>query len=134
MTSPLNNVVIVEGDVEAEADRGGDDINLEGDDNYLEQGEKEKTLTDGTMDTGRDAGADDGSVDNMDEIGEEKMLTDGAMNTNGDGEDNNNDCKPAAKPTVVEDGRKEGVEETCTALPLKKKSCFTNFKIFWRTR
>jgi hypothetical protein len=52
----------------------------------------------------------------MDEIGEETMLTDGAMNINGSGEDDNDDCKPAAKPTVVDDGGKEVVEEKCTAL------------------
>ena len=32
-------------------------------------GEEETTLTDGAMDPGGDVGADDGSVDNEDEIG-----------------------------------------------------------------
>ncbi len=116
MTSPLNNVVIKEGDTEAEADRGRDNDGFKVDGNDLGQGKEETALTDGAMDTGSDASADDGSVDNMDEIKKETMLTDGAMNTDGDGEDNYDNCKPAARPTVIEYGEKEGVEETCTVL------------------
>ncbi len=93
-----------------------DNNNFEGDGNDLGQGEEETMLTDGAMNTGSNAGAADGSVDNMDEIGEEMTLTDGAINTNGNGEDDNDDCKPAAKPLVADNGGKEGVEETCTAL------------------
>jgi hypothetical protein len=107
----LNNVVI-----KAVADGERDDNNFEGDGNDLGWGEEETTLTDGAMDTGSDAGANDSLMDNMDEIGEETTLTDGTMNTNGDGEDDYNNCKPEAKPLVVGDGGKEGVEETCTAL------------------
>jgi hypothetical protein len=55
-------------------------------------------------------------VDNMDEIEKETMLTDGTMNTDGNSEDNYDNCKPAARPTVVEYGEKEGVEKTCTVL------------------
>ncbi len=46
--------------------------------------------------------------------GEER--NDRGIMTSNDGVDDNNNCKPAAKPTVVDDGGKEGVEETCTAL------------------
>jgi hypothetical protein len=69
VTSPLNNVVIKEGDAEAEADGGRDDNNFEGDGNDLGWGKEETTLTDGAMDTGGDVGADDGLVDDEDEIG-----------------------------------------------------------------
>jgi hypothetical protein len=42
-----------------------------------------------------------------------KERNDGGITTSNDGEDDdNNDCKPAAKPTAVDDGEKEGVEET----------------------
>ncbi len=46
--------------------------------------------------------------------GEER--NDRGIMTSNDGEDDNKDCKLAAKPTVVDNGGKEGVEETCTAL------------------
>ncbi len=39
----------------------------------------------------------------------------GGIMTSNDGEDDNNNQKPAAKPMVVDDGRK-GLEETCTAI------------------
>ncbi len=58
-------------------DRGRDNNNFERDGNNLGQGKEKTALTDGAMDTGSNAGANDGSVDNMDEIvGEETMLTD----------------------------------------------------------
>ncbi len=69
VTSPLINVVIKEGDAEAEAEGGRDDNNFEGDGNNLGRGKEETTLTDGAMDPGGVVGADDGLVDNKDEIG-----------------------------------------------------------------
>ncbi len=74
----LNDIVIEEWDAEAVADGGRDNNNFEGDGNNLGRGEEEMTLTDGAMDTGSNAGANNGSVYNMDEIGEETTLTDGA--------------------------------------------------------
>jgi hypothetical protein len=68
-TSPLKNCVIKEGDAEAEADGGRDNNNFEGDGNDLGRGKEEMTLTDGAMDPGGNMGANDGSMDNEDEIG-----------------------------------------------------------------
>ncbi len=75
----LNNVVIKEWDAETVADGGKNNHDFEGDGNDLGWGKEETMLIDGAMDTGSNAGADKGLVDNMDEIGEETMLTDGAM-------------------------------------------------------
>jgi hypothetical protein len=57
----LNNVDIEEGDA--------DDNNFEGDGSNLGRGEEETTLTDGTKDPVSNAGANNSSVHNMDEIG-----------------------------------------------------------------
>ncbi len=84
-----NNVVIEEGDVEAVADRGREDNYFEGDHNNLGRDKEETTLIDGAMVTGSDAGANNGS---------------------------DNDCKPAAKNTVVDDGGNKCVDKTCTIL------------------
>jgi hypothetical protein len=66
---PLKDIVIKEGDAEADADGGRDDNNFEGDGNDLGRGEEEMTLTDGAMNPDGDVGANDGLVDNEDEIG-----------------------------------------------------------------
>jgi hypothetical protein len=58
-----NDVVIEEGDAEAVADGRRDDNDFEGDDNDLGRDKEETTLTDGAMDTGSDAGANDGLDD-----------------------------------------------------------------------
>jgi hypothetical protein len=84
-----NDVVIKEGCVEAVVDGGRDDNDFEGDDNDLGRDKEETTLTDGAMDTGSDAGANDSSDYN---------------------------CKPAFKNTVVDNGGNECVDKTCTAL------------------
>jgi hypothetical protein len=60
----------LEGGAEAEEEDGGrDDIDFEGDGNNLGRYEEETTLTDGTMDLGGDVGAEEGPVNDMDEIG-----------------------------------------------------------------
>jgi hypothetical protein len=46
--------------------------------------------------------------------GEER--NNGGITTSNNGEDNNGNRNPAAKPMFVDNGGKEGVEETCTAL------------------
>jgi hypothetical protein len=73
-----NNVVIEEGCVDAVADGGRDDDNFDADGNALGQSEEETTLTDCAKDNlVSNAGTNNGSVENMDEIGEETTLTDG---------------------------------------------------------
>jgi hypothetical protein len=57
----LNNVDIEEGDA--------DDNNFEGDGSNLGWGKEETTLTDGAKDPVSNVGANNSSVDNMDEIG-----------------------------------------------------------------
>ncbi len=51
---------------------------------------------------------------NVSSGGEER--NNGGITTSNDCEDNDNNHNPAAKPMIVDDGGKEGVEETCTAI------------------
>ncbi len=62
----LNGIVIKERNPEAVAD-GGRDYEVDG--SNLRQGKEETTLTDGAKDPVSNAGANNSSADNMDEIG-----------------------------------------------------------------
>ena len=86
----LNDVVIEEGCVNAVADSGRDGDNFDVDGNDLGQSKEETTLADCAKDNPvSNAGTNNGSVENMDEIGEETTLTDGPIDPVSDAGANN---------------------------------------------
>jgi hypothetical protein len=128
----LKDVVIEEGGADAVADGGRDDDNFEVDGNNLGQGKEETTLTDGAKDPVSNAGANNGSVDNMDEIGVETMLTDGTKDPVSNAGANNGSVDDMDEIDLIFDfdGKEEKVclKEFGSYVKFNNKCCHKGYK------
>ena len=111
----LNNVVIEKGCVDAVADGRRDDENFDVDGNGLGQSKGETALTDCAKDNPvSDADVNNGSVENMNEIGEETMLKDGPNDPVSDADVNNGSVENMNKigeETTLTDGPNDPVSD-----------------------